>query len=134
MYPILDLRNRGKDLHLYLRQVEQVIIEALAHFGLDAHRIDGLTGVWVQGKKIAAVGVHASKWISMHGFAVNVSADLSAFDQIIPCGIADRGVCNIEQFVPDVTMQDVEKAVLEALGRVLDIQLDIQGEYQKNHD
>jgi lipoyl(octanoyl) transferase len=87
-YPILDLRVRGQDLHRYLRGLEEILIVALAGYGVLASRREGLTGVWVGGKKIASIGVGVRRWISMHGFAMNVSGDLSPFGAITPCGIA----------------------------------------------
>ncbi len=87
-YPILDLRPRGQDLHRHLRGLESVLIETLGKFGVLTQRREGLTGVWVGEKKIASIGVGVRRWISMHGFALNVGADLSAFAAITPCGIA----------------------------------------------
>jgi lipoyl(octanoyl) transferase len=87
-YPILDLRLRGQDLHRYLRGLEEVLIVALAGYGVAATRRDGLTGVWIGEKKIASIGVGVRRWISMHGFALNVNGDLSPFGEITPCGLA----------------------------------------------
>ncbi len=86
-YPILDLRLRGQDLHRYLRGLEEVLIALLAEYGVTGERHEGMTGVWVGGKKIASIGVGVRKWISMHGFALNVSGDLSPFRAITPCGL-----------------------------------------------
>ncbi len=88
-YPILDLKHYRQDLHWYLRQVEEVLIVALAEAGIDAGRRAGYTGVWVTDRKIASIGVHARDWVTWHGFALNVSTDLSYFDLIVPCGIPD---------------------------------------------
>jgi lipoyl(octanoyl) transferase len=87
-YPIFDLREHREDLHWYLRQLEEALIRALATFGIPAERNPGYTGVWTKGRKIASIGVHAKQWVTWHGFALNVTTDLSAFDLIIPCGIA----------------------------------------------
>lgn len=87
-YPILDLRPRGQDLHRHLRGLEEVLILTLRDYGLDAGRREGLTGVWIAGRKVASIGVGVRRWISMHGFALNVGPDLSAFGAITPCGIA----------------------------------------------
>jgi lipoyl(octanoyl) transferase len=87
-YPILDLRPRGQDLHRHLRGLEEVLILSLRDYGLDAGRREGLTGVWIAGRKVASIGVGVRRWISMHGFALNVGPDLSAFGAITPCGIA----------------------------------------------
>ncbi len=86
-YPIFDLREHRADLHWYLRQLEEALIVALAGFGIAGERNTGYTGVWTGGRKIASIGVHAKQWVTWHGFALNVTTELSAFDLIIPCGI-----------------------------------------------
>lgn len=86
-YPVLQLREHREDLHWYLRQLEAVAIEALAALGVSAERNPGLTGVWTRGRKIASIGIHVKQWVTFHGFALNVSTDLSGFDLIVPCGI-----------------------------------------------
>ena len=97
-YPILDLRGHGQDLHRYLRDLEQVIIDTLGEYGLSGGRVPGLTGVWVGGRKIAALGIKVSRWVSTHGWALNVSNDLSEFRQdIVPCGIHDRDVTSLAE-------------------------------------
>jgi lipoyl(octanoyl) transferase len=96
-YPIFDLENFYTDIHRFLREIEEVIIQTIAHFGLEGYRVDGRTGVWVNDRKICAIGVRTSRWVSMHGFALNVNTDLSYFDHIIPCGIADKEVTSIER-------------------------------------
>jgi len=87
-YPIVNLRGHRQDLHWYLRQVEAVLIRALEDIGLPAERSEGRTGVWTSGRKIASIGVHARDWVTWHGFALNVSNDLSFFDLIVPCGLS----------------------------------------------
>lgn len=96
-YPILDLRLRGQDLHHYLRELEEAIIEGLAHFDIKGGRRDGLTGVWVEDRKIASIGVGVRRWISMHGFALNVCGDMAPFQEITPCGIAGVEMTNMER-------------------------------------
>ena len=123
VYPVLDLRHYRKDLHWYLRQIEQVVIDTLHTFQIEGERINGLTGVWTNNTKIAAVGTHASKWITMHGFALNVTTDLTAFDQIIPCGITDRKVSKMQHFVPDVKMNIVQDAVIKAFSNVFGVDI-----------
>ncbi|MDZ7630895.1 MAG: lipoyl(octanoyl) transferase LipB [Gemmatimonadaceae bacterium] len=88
-YPIIDLKQHTQDLHWYLRQVEEALIVALAAFGLAAGRMPKYTGVWIDDRKIASIGVHARDWVTRHGFALNVDTDLSYFDLFTPCGIAD---------------------------------------------
>ena len=96
-YPILRLSARGQDLHRYLRELEEVLIETLAEYGVAAGRREGLTGVWVGERKIASIGVGVRRWISMHGFALNVCGDLTPFNQITPCGIAGVEMTNLER-------------------------------------
>lgn len=96
-YPLLDLRPRGQDLHLYLRLLEDFIIELLGDFEIQAARCEGLTGVWVGKRKIASIGVGVRRWISMHGFALNVGGELSGFSAITPCGLDGVEITSIER-------------------------------------
>jgi len=98
-YPILDLHPHGNDLHRYLRFLEEVLISALKDVSITARRREGLTGVWVENRKIASIGVGVRHWVTMHGFALNVSGELAGFSSIIPCGIADVEMTSIEQEV-----------------------------------
>jgi lipoyl(octanoyl) transferase len=122
-YPILNLHNYQPDLHWYLRQLEEVVIQLLALYDLKAERISGLTGVWLADKKIAAIGIKVSRWVTMHGFAINVCNDLSGFQQIVPCGIADRQVGNIQGFVPNIDLATVQQQVITVFGKVFDRQM-----------
>jgi lipoyl(octanoyl) transferase len=96
-YPIIDLRQCGQDLHRYLRWLEQLLIDLLADYGIAASRRESLTGVWVDHRKIASIGVGVRHWITMHGFALNVCGDLSPFNYIIPCGINDVAMTSMEK-------------------------------------
>jgi len=96
-YPILDLHHHGRDLHRYLRFLEDVLIAALGELKISAARRDGLTGVWVEDRKIASIGVGVRQWVTMHGFALNVSGELAGFSNIIPCGIAEVEMTSIER-------------------------------------
>ncbi len=96
-YPILNLRERGQDLHRYLRDLEETLIVVLEKFCIRSERRDGLTGVWVEGRKIASIGVGVRRWISMHGFALNVCGDMTPFSRITPCGIAGVEMTAIER-------------------------------------
>jgi lipoyl(octanoyl) transferase len=96
-YPIVDLQHHKADLHWYLRQLEAALIRALATFEIPAEQSPGLTGVWTEGRKIASIGVHARQWVTWHGFALNVTTDLSYFDMLVPCGIADVTMTSVEQ-------------------------------------
>jgi len=96
-YPIVDLRRCGQDLHRYLRWLEQLLIQLLARHHITAETRQGLTGVWVQNRKIASIGIGVRSWITMHGFALNVEGDLSAFDHIVPCGITNVTMTSMEK-------------------------------------
>jgi len=120
-YPIFDLAPDRKDVHRYVRDLEEVIIRTIAEFGIEGRRIAGLTGVWVgpegREEKIAAIGVRISRWITSHGFALNVSSDLSHFGLIVPCGITDHGVTSMERLLARlVPMAEVEDAVIRGTG------------------
>src|SRR5689334_9038993 len=98
-YPILDLKPDRCDVHRYVRDLEEVLIRTAADYGVTAGRVHGLTGVWVGREKLAAIGVRIARWITSHGFALNVSTDLDYFGLIVPCGIADRGVTSLERLL-----------------------------------
>ena len=97
VYPIIDLENFFKDIHYYLRLLEEVVIETIAQYSITAGRIDKLTGVWINQKKICAMGIKISRWVTMHGLALNVNTNLTYFDYIIPCGINNRSVTSLEK-------------------------------------
>jgi lipoyl(octanoyl) transferase len=109
-YPILDLDQFYTDIHRYLREIEEVIIQTIAGFGIpNGGRKEGLTGVWVGEEKICAIGVRASRWVTMHGFALNVNTDLQYFDWIVPCGIQDKGVTSMEKILGrPINMEEVK--------------------------
>lgn len=111
-YPIISLKPDRLDVHRYVRDLEEVLIRAAADFGIDATRVPGLTGVWVGEHKLAAIGVRISRWITSHGFALNVTANLEDFDLIVPCGIADRGVTSLARLGCTASRSDVEDAVV----------------------
>ena len=114
-YPIFDLHGLRKDIAWYMRTIEDCLIQALAAFGISAERLPGLTGVWVGKDKIAAMGVHLSRWVTCHGFALNVNTDLSYFDAIIPCGIRGHGVTSMKKVLGhSVEMLDVKQAVIRS--------------------
>ena len=111
-YPIIDLHNYNKSISCYMRSLEQLIIDTLAEFRVTAERKDGLTGVWVGDEKIAALGVRVTRWITMHGFALNVSPDLTYYSGIIPCGIFEYGVTSMAKLLTDEVAVDSVKQVL----------------------
>jgi len=122
-YPILNLRHYQQDLHWYLRQLEEVLIQLLALYGLKGDRVAGMTGVWLEGRKVAAIGIKVSRWITMHGFALNVCPDLTGFERIVPCGIADKPVGSLAQFLPEITVEQVRSDVAATFAEVFNIQL-----------
>jgi lipoyl(octanoyl) transferase len=122
-YPILDLNPDRRDVHRYVRDIEEVMIRAVGAFGVRARRVAGRTGVWVgapgQEEKLGAIGVRISRWITSHGFALNVATDLRHFQLIVPCGIADRGVTSLESVLGrQLAMIDVEDAIANAMRSV----------------
>jgi lipoyl(octanoyl) transferase len=121
-YPILDLKPDRCDVHRYVRHLEEVVIRAVGDFGIGASRIQGLTGVWVADQKLAAIGVRLSRWITSHGFALNVSTDLDDFGLIVPCGIADRGVTSLERLGCFAARSRVEDVVVDRFCDVFDCQ------------
>lgn len=124
IYPILDLNHYYKDLHRYLRDLEEVIVLTLRKFDIDAGRIKGLTGVWVGERKLASIGIRMSKWITMHGSALNVSPDLTLFDNIIPCGIKDKSVSSISEILDKpVQIENVIPEYLSAFSEVFGVTL-----------
>jgi lipoyl(octanoyl) transferase len=122
-YPILNLQHYRKDLHWYLRQLEEVLIQVLAVYGLQGSRIPGLTGVWLSGRKVGAIGIKVSRWITMHGFSLNVCPDLTGFEQIVPCGIADKPVGSLAQWIPDISLAQVRLHIAEAFAQVFGVEL-----------
>ena len=119
-YPILDLENFFTDIHKYLRLLEEMVILTLAQYGIKAERSEGETGVWLDpgtpfARKICAMGVRASRWVTMHGFALNVNTDLGYFDHMIPCGIKDKAVTsmNLELGLKQVSTQEVKTSLLK---------------------
>jgi len=118
-YPIIDLKPDRCDVHRYVRDLEEVLIRVAADYGIEAGRVVGLTGVWVEGEKLAAIGVRIARWITSHGFALNVSTDLDFFKLIVPCGIVDRGVTSLATLLDrSLDVRDVEAHVIEHFAEV----------------
>lgn len=121
-YPILNLKNFKQSVTWYMRALEEVIIETLKLFNIKATRKDGLTGVWVKDEKIGAQGVRMTKWVTMHGFALNVNTDLRFFNDIIPCGIKDFGVTSIEKIIgKEQDLSLVKEHILISFAKVFNI-------------
>ncbi|MCY4419625.1 MAG: lipoyl(octanoyl) transferase LipB [Cytophagales bacterium] len=122
VYPILDLEQFFKDIHRYLRTLEEAIILTLADYSLRGSRIPKLTGVWINDKKVAAIGIRMSRWVSMHGLALNVCTHLSHFESIVPCGIADKDVTSIEKETGiKYKLKEVEHTLLKHLKNLLNL-------------
>ncbi len=124
-YPIFDLKDHGADLHKFLRAIEEALIEAVAEFGIKGVRSSINTGVWVHGEKLAAIGIKVSKWVSLHGFALNVDPDMSAFDLIVPCGLTGyRATSMAAQLGEPPSMDAVKQAVNKRISTGFDLDLD----------
>lgn len=125
-YPIIDLKPDRCDVHRYVRDIEEVLIRTIADFGVAGTRIAGLTGVWVGNDKIAAIGLRIARWITSHGFALNVSTDLNYFQMIVPCGISDKGVTSLSKLVGrTIELQEVAQSAASHFGEVFDREMSV---------
>ncbi len=131
-YPILNLRYYQQDLHWYLRQLEEVLIQLLAVYGLKGDRVPGMTGVWLEGYKVAAMGIKVSRWITMHGFALNVCPDMTGFERIVPCGIANKPVGSLAQFIPNISVEQVRLDIAAIFAAVFDVDINNQDTSHEN--
>jgi lipoyl(octanoyl) transferase len=138
-YPILDLDNFFTDIHKYLRYLEEAVILTLAEYGLEAGRIEGLTGVWLdyekqeRPRKICAMGVKCSRWVTMHGFALNVNTDLNYFNYIVPCGIPDKAVTSMEQELGHpVALAEVEQKLPKHLAQLFGARIGITSDEERH--
>jgi len=123
-YPIVDLKPDRCDVHRYVRDLEEVLVRSVAEFGVTAGRIAGLTGIWVGDEKLAAIGVRISRWVTSHGFALNVNTDLSHFGLIVPCGIADKGVTSLARLTGHpIPMAEVVAAVSRHFAAIFSAEL-----------
>ena len=123
-YPILDLDRYFTDVHKYLRYLEEVIIRTCSDYGIEAGRIEGLTGVWAGNEKICAMGIKCSRWVTMHGFALNVNTDLSYFNHIVPCGIENKAVTSLSKLLDKrIDEADVKKVILRHFTDVFSVSL-----------
>jgi lipoyl(octanoyl) transferase len=123
-YPILDLTQHRRDISWYMRSLEEVFIRTAGDFGIGAGRSEGAAGVWVGNDKLAAMGVHLSRWVTSHGFALNVNTDLSYFEWIVPCGLHGKGVTSLAKLLGrPVEMEDVTERVVEHFGEVFGVEV-----------
>lgn len=123
-YPIFDMDHHFTDIHRYLRYLEEIVIRTCADFGIEAGRIEGLTGVWVGNEKICAMGIKCSRWVTKHGFALNVNTDLSYFNHIVPCGITDKRVTSLQKLVGrEIKPDKVKKLLVTHFEEVFDIRI-----------
>ena len=121
VYPVLDLRRHQPDLHWYLRQLEQVLIDVLDQLGLRGERLPGLTGIWLDQRKVAAIGVGCRRWITQHGLALNVDCDLTGFKRVTPCGLIGREVGRLTDWVPGLTTREVQPLLRNAMASRFDL-------------
>jgi lipoate-protein ligase B len=125
-YPIINLKPDRCDVHRYVRDIEEVLIRTIADFGVTGKRITGLTGVWVGNEKIAAIGVRIARWITSHGFALNVSTDLNYFQMIVPCGISDKGVTSLSKLVGrSIDVQNAAQCAASHFGEVFSREMSV---------
>lgn len=136
-YPILDLDNFFTDIHKYLRLIEQAVINTLAHYRIPAGRVEGLTGVWIDGddpnkaRKICAIGVKSSRWVTMHGFAFNINSNLDYFNYIIPCGISDKAVTSLhKELGMPVDFEEAKNIVKKELVKLFEMEVINEERYQ----
>lgn len=123
-YPILDLDRYFTDIHRYLRLLEEVVIQTCAEYNIEAKRIEGFTGVWVGDKKICAMGIRCSRWVTMHGFAFNINTDLSYFNHIVPCGITDKTVTSMKEILGyTVSEKEVKKYLSSHFQEVFEVNI-----------
>lgn len=123
-YPILNLNDYYNDIHRYLRELEEVLIRTLAEYAIAGTRESEFTGVWVHDEKIAALGVKVSKWVTMHGFALNVKTDLSYFDRIIPCGIFHKGVTSLQELLKaEIDLNEVQHKILHHFSHIFNAEI-----------
>ncbi len=123
-YPILDLTQHRRDIAWYMRSLEEVFIGAAADFGIQAGRLNGATGVWVGDEKLVAMGVHISRWVTSHGFALNVNTDLCYFGHIVPCGLRDKGVTSLAKLLGRTCdMELATEGVIRHFGRVFELEM-----------
>tara|TARA_B100000700_G_scaffold327993_1_gene444300 strand:- start:913 stop:1548 length:636 start_codon:yes stop_codon:yes gene_type:complete len=124
-YLVLDLHLYNKDLDWYLRQLEEVLIDVLNQLGLKGERITGRTGLWLDGRKVASIGIGCRRWITQHGLALNVNCGLQGFHQIIPCGLEGQPIASLDNWIPGITVSDVQPLMKMSLVKTFDLTFQI---------
>jgi lipoyl(octanoyl) transferase len=132
-YPIFDLREWKRDVVAYVRAIEQVVIDALSEFGIEAERLEGCTGVWVHGKKVAAIGVHVSRWVTSHGFALNHATDLNYFQYIVPCGLT-KPVTSTRELGSAASREAIIAALAQGFAKQFEFEILTNTEPGRAHD
>ncbi len=117
-YPIFHLKEHKLSVRNYVDKIEEILLQTLADYNIEGRQIDGLTGIWVEKQKIAAIGLRISRWVTYHGFALNIKTDLSLFNGIIPCGISDKGVTRMIDLNKNATLESVKKTIIEKICNV----------------
>lgn len=134
-YPIFDLTQHRRDISWFMRQLEEVFIRLAAAVGITAGRVPGATGVWVGNDKLVAMGIHVSRWVTSHGFALNVNTNLRYFDWIIPCGLRGKGVTSLEKLLHHpISMTDVKARVAGCFGEIFQMEMKLSGAAAVNYD
>ena len=134
-YPILDLDRHFTDIHKYLRFLEEVLINVCSDYGFEAGRIDGLTGVWIGEKKIGALGIRSSRWVTMHGFAFNVNTDLNYFNNIVPCGIVDKEITSLQALLGrEIPLNEVKEKIIQHFQDVFEVSIQPRGGWKELED
>ncbi|SPE31194.1 Octanoyltransferase [Acidobacteriia bacterium SbA2] len=132
-YPILDLTQHRRDIAWYMRSLEEVLIGAARDYGIEAGRLAGAPGVWVGNDKLAAIGVHISRWVTSHGFAFNVNTDLRYFEWIVPCGLRDKGVTSLRKLLGRrVDIDEVAEKVVHHFGKVFELEMVVEVESRES--
>ncbi|MGH9397916.1 MAG: lipoyl(octanoyl) transferase LipB [Terriglobia bacterium] len=123
-YPIFDLSSHRRDVRWYMRSLEEIFIAVAAEYGIDAGRMNGFTGVWVENAKLVAMGVHISRWVTSHGFAFNINTDLRYFEWIVPCGLHDKGVTSLKRLLAKpVDLEEAAERVVRHFGKVFEMEM-----------
>ncbi len=133
-YPILDLRRYTTDLHWYLRKLEDVLIDVLANLELHGERVKGLTGLWINGQKVAAIGVGCRRWITQHGFSLNINCEMESFKKVVPCGLINHPVGKLNDWIPGLTIKEVKPLLTRSLEKQFSLKWQQIGPMERTED